>query len=155
RAAAKHAAAIKESIMKGTAMAISLLLLGGGPAFANPAIDVVSLTGDNSAVREEPAAGLVKHQGAVAYVSGGVGDDEERQLRAMASQFNLGVTLSTPDGHFLGGARLRIFDSGGKQVLDADASGPLFYAQLPAGAYRIEAAAAGNEATRKVDVAPG
>jgi hypothetical protein len=144
--------------MKRTALAIAFLL-AGGPAFA--VTDTMDLPREGTMQVERPATDggssptAVKHQGSISYVSGGVGDEEERQLKAMASQFNLGVTLSTPDGHFLGGARLRVIDSAGKEVLDANTSGPLFYAQLPPGAYRVEAAAAGSEATRKVDVSQG
>lgn len=102
-----------------------------------------------------PSSALeVKKDGAVSYVSGGAGDEEQRALEQAARDFNLKVTFASPTGAYGGGGRLQISDASGKTVLDADARGPLFYAQLPPGKYTVTALDAGGQ-KKSVDVGAG
>jgi hypothetical protein len=92
-----------------------------------------------SAAQPAPASPDVHKQGDVSYVSGGVGDDSERAMKAIAKDFNLHITLATPTGEYLAGTKLQIAAGSGKTVLDATSGGPLFYAELPPGKYTIRA----------------
>jgi len=133
------------------ATAIASLLLAISPAWG-VVIEIAPAAGGGSADRD---ASLVRQQGGISFASGGVGDVEERELRAMAKDFNLAVTLATPDGHFLGGARIRILDAAGRPLVEADADGPLFFARLPAGGYAVEATTAGRTERENVSIADG
>jgi len=93
-----------------------------------------------------PASPDVQKRGGISYVSGGVGDDSARAMKEIANQFNLQITLAGPNGEYLAATRLQIQDGSGKTVLAATSDGPLFYAALPAGEYKIQAMAPQGEA---------
>src|SRR5207249_535527 len=85
------------------------------------------------------SAGLeVQQHDGVKYVTGGVGDDERKELAALSHQFNVKLTLALANGDFLGDAKVHIADAAGKTVLDAVTDGPSFYAQLKPGKYTVE-----------------
>lgn len=77
----------------------------------------------------------------VAFVTGGVGDDERAAMEAAKSDYNLRITSARADGAFVGDTEIIIREKTGKQeeMLDVEA-GPLLYAQLPPGSYVLEAA---------------
>jgi hypothetical protein len=79
----------------------------------------------------------VQTQGGVTYTTGGVGTDERAAIEAISGQFNLKISLATKTGHFEGDAGVRIVDTEGHTVLDAKTDGPLFYAHLTPGTYKV------------------
>jgi hypothetical protein len=80
----------------------------------------------------------------IRYVSGGVGEDERTEIEALASQFNLRLMFAKQDsGEYLADVHVSIREEGGDRILDARSEGPLFFAQLPAGDYRVEATPSG------------
>jgi hypothetical protein len=89
---------------------------------------------------EAPKA--VSAQGAP-HLSGGVGKDEREQLDAAAKNYNLKLVFAQSSGAFVADVQVTITDSTGSTVLDATSNGPLFFAKLPAGDYRVEATYAG------------
>ena len=91
----------------------------------------------------------MKQQGEVSYVSGGVGDEEQKQLEEIAKGYNLKITFAGPSGAYGGGSRVAIRNSAGKTVLDAQSRGPLFYAELPPGRYNITSSEFGRAAQTK------
>lgn len=74
---------------------------------------------------------------AIAYITGGIGDEEREAMDAVKTNYNLHLTSAMATGSFVSGTRLKI--TGGKKnvVLDT-AIGPIFYAKLAAGTYTLE-----------------
>jgi hypothetical protein len=79
----------------------------------------------------------VKTQNGVEYVSGGVSHDEERTIKSMGKRFNLRLTLAESTGDYMGGAHVRIDNVKGSPVLETQSDGPLFFAKLEPGTYKI------------------
>jgi len=102
---------------------------------------------------QDPTPSLqVQTIGGVTYVSGGVGMEERQQLKAMAADDNLALSFALVNGHYLGGAEVTIKDHSGKQLLEASADNPLFFARVPAGQYIIQATVMGKTVTREVTI---
>lgn len=95
----------------------------------------------------------IKHDQGVAYVSGGIGAEERADLQAMASKFDLRLVFAITGGAFIADVKVTISDEQGKTLLSAVSEGPWFYAQLPAGKYKVAASFAGHTQTRAVTVA--
>ena len=92
------------------------------------------------------------HRGEVTYLTGGIGADEEDAMKAAASNYNLLISNAERDGEFTAGTDLVIRDAKGREVLSARNTGPLFYAQLPAGRYIVDATYNGVERVRSITV---
>ncbi len=98
-----------------------------------------------------PAGALQRGTSAtgVAYVSGGVGDDETRALAAERHAYSLWLTTAVRrSGAYLSDVLVRIREAdSGLLVLDARMDGPWLFAALPPGRYEVEAV--------RQDLAPG
>lgn len=92
------------------------------------------------------------HQDGVTYISGGIGQSEQRALEAGAKNYNLAITNADKEGAFIDGTKLAVKAKSGKDVLDVAAAGPLFYAKLPPGDYTIDASSGGQTHRRHVSV---
>lgn len=102
------------------------------------------------------AAPAPQQQNGINYLNGGVGQDEQAAMRAFRSDYNLQLTFATKQtGAYRSDVQLSIADAKGTPVLDVANTGPLFYARLPAGTYRISAAAEGKTFKRTVKVGTG
>lgn len=78
----------------------------------------------------------------VRYVSGGIGEGERAELNALSDQFNLRLLFAMHgSGDYLADIRVRILNSRGEVVLNAESNGPWFLAELPAGTYTVEVVA--------------
>lgn len=103
-----------------------------------------------------PAGGSVQIKTSdtgIRYASGGVGESEREELRAMSNQFNLRVMSAMQGGgEFLADVQVNILDSKGATVLSATSKGPFFLAQLPNGNYTIEAVADGKTQKQSIQV---
>lgn len=98
------------------------------------------------------AAGPQQHNG-ISYINGGVGQDEQNAMRALRADYNLLLTFATrQSGAFRSDVQLDIMDAKGATLLSVPNTGPMFYAKLPAGTYRISAAAEGKTFKRTVNV---
>jgi hypothetical protein len=93
----------------------------------------------------------VQEQGDVAYVTGGIGDEERAELGSMQRDFNLQVMNSGRDGAFTNDTQFAIHDRAGNEVL-ATQSGPLLYVQLPPGRYHITAENNGKRQQKDVRI---
>jgi hypothetical protein len=92
-----------------------------------------------------------QQQNGVAYLNGGVGQDEQNAMKAFKADYNLQLTFATKQsGAFRSDVQLDIADAKGASVLSVANTGPLFYVKLPAGTYRISAAAEGKTFKRTV-----
>ena len=119
------------------AYSVAAILLGSGT--------FVSLAGAAS------DAGI-RTEGAVSYVSGGVGPESLDQLSAIASQFNLKLVFAATTGDFLSDVGVIIADANGRRLLETTSKGPWFLSKLPVGTYRIAATFAGKEQSQKITV---
>jgi hypothetical protein len=86
----------------------------------------------------------VHQDGGVSYVSGGVSDAEREQLAQLARGYTLQLEMAqaSPAGApnpYVANVGVVVTDEGGRTVLRARSDGPLFYAQLRPGRYRISA----------------
>lgn len=85
------------------------------------------------------------------YLNGGIGSDEEQYMRGIAKDWPLRMTFAqSPGGDFVAGVRLLVTNSKGAPYLQLSDAGPMTYARLPAGKYRIVASYQGKSETRDV-----
>jgi len=87
----------------------------------------------------------------ITYITGGIGDEERSLLQAIKKDYNLHLTSSSKSGEFMGDVRVVISDRSGNELLNVEA-GPIFYAELPAGSYNIEARSEGQKQQRHITV---
>ncbi|SRR2546428_4667985 len=96
-------------------------------------------------------------QGAVTYVSGGVGQDEAQVFAAAARQYPLTLEFAikhTPRAEYTANVHVTITDVQGQRLLDTRSDGPFLLAKLPAGQYTVMAERHGQTLARTVRVAP-
>ena len=92
-----------------------------------------------------------KEQNGVSYINGGVGHDEQEAMRALKADYNLQLTFATKQtGAYRSDVQLDILDAKGASVLSVPNTGPMFFAKLPPGTYKISAAAEGKTFKRSV-----
>jgi len=97
----------------------------------------------------------VQHQGAIEYVSGGIGIDESESMKAASSSYPLALTFAAQRGgkaDYVADVTVAIRDAQGKAVLQTTAQGPYMLVKLPAGNYRISATFDGKAQEREVTV---
>lgn len=91
--------------------------------------------------------------GDVAHASARIGDDDPLEIEALRRTHNLQLVFAEQgSGAYLADVRVRIFGSGGQEVLAAVASGPFFFVRLPGGRYRVEAEFNGRAISRTTSV---
>lgn len=73
------------------------------------------------------------------YVTGGVGEDELSAIRAMSLKFNLRMLFAGKDGMYLSDVDVVISSASGMKVVEVRTTGPILYARLAPGRYRISA----------------
>ncbi|HMN19987.1 MAG TPA: hypothetical protein PKA16_01195 [Ottowia sp.] len=150
-----------------TAALLGLLGLGGAlalpgtvraagparPAATTQAPAAHARPGDTVVV-EEDALFFEPVQGTV-YLNGGVGKDEEMKMRKDAHNWPLRIQFSErKDDEFVAGVGLKVFDHSGHAVLRLKDAGPMTYAQVPPGKYRVTARFKEHTLTRTVHVGP-
>jgi hypothetical protein len=97
-----------------------------------------------------------KEQNGVSYINGGVGTDEQNAMRALRADYNLQLTFATKQtGAYRSDVQLDIADTKGGSVLSVANAGPMFFAKLPPGTYRISASAEGKTFKRTVRLGGG
>jgi tripartite-type tricarboxylate transporter receptor subunit TctC len=123
-------------------------------ALANAALPLVLAL---AACLSAPAvAAQPKEQNGVTYINGGVGTDEQNAMRALRADYNLQLTFATKQtGAYRSGVQLDIADARGASVLSVANTGPMFFAKLPAGTYKISASAEGKTFKRTVKLGNG
>ena len=93
------------------------------------------------------------HDGGVTYITGGIGAAERHALDDAARNYNLRISNANRAGDFTTDTDLTIQTKNGHEMLHVAATGPLFYARLPAGDYIIRATNSGQQRVRDVTVA--
>jgi hypothetical protein len=105
-----------------------------------------ALAGDMPAPRTE---------GAITYLSGGVGQNEADAIKHVAGYYPLELEFllkASPKDEYLSGVKVRIRDANQKLVLNVTAEGPFLLANLPAGKYTVSAERNGQVEMRAVNV---
>lgn len=101
----------------------------------------------------------VKSAGEVRYLSGGVGDDEELEIRRAAGDFGVLVEFTEVErgsNHGKWSADIDVTVRAGNQVvLSTRTEGPLLLVRLAPGSYSIEANRRGASQTKRLEVRPG
>lgn len=115
---------------------LSAALLAAGVTMAAFAVD-------------DPLSVEVKEKNSVAFVSGGVGVEQQREIEQKGRDFSLRMTFATPDGHYLGGGKVKI-QKDDETMLDVASQGPIFYADLEPGNYQVTAEPLDYDAQRAV-----
>jgi hypothetical protein len=89
--------------------------------------------------------------GGIAYLSGGIGDDDP--VLQKSADYNLHLVFATKgSGEYLADIKVMVEDTKGGKILAADSPGPIFYARLPAGTYRITAGYQGHSLRKLVTI---
>ena len=99
------------------------------------------------------AAPMPHQQNGITYLNGGIGEEEQGAMKAQRADYNLLLTFATQQsGAYRSGVQLDIMDVKGANLLSVPNTGPMFFAKLPPGTYRISAAADGKTFKRTVKV---
>jgi hypothetical protein len=89
----------------------------------------------------------------VPYLSGGVSGDERADMQGKRADYNLRVLFAVRgSGDYLADVGVTISDRRGGPALDVTSAGPLLYAKLAPGQYRIVATVDGKTLTRQVTI---
>lgn len=74
----------------------------------------------------------------VMFTTGGIGEEQQEGLRAIANQYNLKLAFAAKGGGLIGGdVKIKIRNSKGSTVLETTSTAPCLFAKLPAGNYRV------------------
>lgn len=96
-----------------------------------------------------------QEQNGVAYLSGGVGEDEAKAIQ-QATGYNLHMTFAIgPENKYVPDVQVAIQKAQGPTVLTLSEAGPLVYVQLPPGKYTVIATRNGEERRDTADVGSG
>lgn len=99
------------------------------------------------------AAPTAKQQNGITYINGGVGQEEQSAMKAERADYNLRLTFATQQsGAYRSDVQLDIADAKGASLLSVANTGPMFFAKLTPGTYRISAAAEGKTFKRTVKI---
>jgi hypothetical protein len=97
-----------------------------------------------------------KEQNGITYINGGVGTDEQNVMRALKADYNLRLTFATKQtGAYRSDVQLDIADAKGGNLLSVPNTGPMFFAKLQPGIYKISASAEGKTFKRTVRLGTG
>jgi len=89
--------------------------------------------------------------GGIAFVTGGVGDEETNYLNSVKKDYNLHVLSAEKAGAYVDNTTLSIYNKRGEEVFNSKID-PLFYAKLDPGVYTLKAVSGGEEKAKKVSV---
>ncbi|MDG0025396.1 carboxypeptidase regulatory-like domain-containing protein [Trinickia sp. Y13] len=101
----------------------------------------------------QAASAPVAMQG-VTYLTGGIGEDDVKQLRAAAAKYDLRVTFASKTGAYLSDIDVSISTESKREVLSIRTEGPLLFVNVPPGRYLLAANYAGKAQTKHVTVPP-
>jgi hypothetical protein len=86
----------------------------------------------------------------IGYISGGIGDEENDQLNAQASNFNVQLLITGMSGEFASNVMLIVKDAKGATLVTLPDAGPKVYLNAPAGSYTIEASTGSSSKSLKI-----
>lgn len=87
------------------------------------------------------------------HACGGVGEQSQAMLRALAPRYDLALTFATRSGHYLADVEVEVVDRRGGRVLRLTCDGPMLLLQMPRpGHYTVIARSGGHEVRQLVRV---
>jgi hypothetical protein len=105
----------------------------------------------------QPPAGpalQAQQQGDITFVSGGAGTEDRDALRQVETQYNLRLLFAARNGDYLADVAVTLSNARGT-VLDTIAEGPIFYARVPPGRYRLTVSNQGQSQSRDISIGNG
>jgi hypothetical protein len=107
--------------------------------------------------QQEPSTPALQaqQQGNITFVSGGAGDEDRDALHQVENQYNLRLMFAARNGDFLANIGVTMSDARGNTVLDTIAEGPIFYAHVPPGRYRVTVSNQGQAQSRDISIGNG
>jgi hypothetical protein len=111
----------------------------------------------NQAQQQTPSTPALQtqQQGNITFVSGGASGDDRDALKQIESQFNLRLMFAARNGDYLANIAVTLSDARGNAVLDTIAEGPIFYAHVPPGRYRLTVSNQGQSQNRDLTISKG
>jgi hypothetical protein len=130
------------------------------PAYPSPQQAVSPTTMppmQNRAQQQAPSTPALQtqQQGNITFVSGGASGDDRDALKQIESQYNLRLVFAARNGDYLANIAVTLSDARGNAVLDTIAEGPLFYAHVPPGRYRLTVSNQGQSQNRDLTIGSG
>jgi hypothetical protein len=104
---------------------------------------------------EQAPALQAQQQGNITFVSGGAGDEDRSALKQVESQYNMHLLFAAKNGNYLANVAVTLSDARGNAVLDTIAEGPIFYAHVPPGRYRLTVSNQGQSQSRDINIGNG
>jgi hypothetical protein len=96
-----------------------------------------------------------QQQGNVTFVSGGAGDEDRSALKQVENQYNLRLLFAARNGDYLADVAVTLSDTRGNAMLDTIAEGPIFYAHVPPGHYRLTVSNQGQSQSKDINIGNG
>ena len=113
---------------------------------------VLAAAGAQSQTPSQPTATGSANAQAATFRCGGVGDEDQKRMKAEAAQHALMVTFATTGGAFVSEVDVEIRRNG-QVVLQGRCNGPLMLVDLaPAGSYEIAATSQGRTQRKTVAI---
>ena len=130
------------------------VLLGAGAAMAQSSLAPPQAMGAPGSGNAEDSELRVQRQGDVSFISGGIGEEGRDAMHQAESGYNLRLLFARQSsGEYLADVGVTLTDGHGKNVLEATSDGPLFYAHVPPGHYKLNVAFAGKTQSRSISIA--
>lgn len=93
--------------------------------------------------------------GEVIHASAGIGEDDAVEVEMMRRLHNLELVFALQgSGSYVADVKVSIYNAAGARVLAAQSPGPLFFATLRPGQYRVDAEFRGRLLSKLTSVAP-
>jgi hypothetical protein len=92
-------------------------------------------------------------QSGVAYLNGGIGDDESQYIKSSMKDYTLGLLFSRAGGEYVASVAVTIKDAKGATAFEVPSAGPYLLVKLPPGKYSVVANYQGDSKTQPVTVA--
>jgi hypothetical protein len=111
----------------------------------------------NQAQQQAPSTPALQtqQQGNITFVSGGASSDDRDALKQIENQYNLRLMFAARNGDYLANIAVTLSDARGNAVLDTIAEGPIFYAHVPPGRYRLTVSNQGQSQNRDLTISKG
>jgi hypothetical protein len=84
-------------------------------------------------------------EGSIAFLSGGVGQQERETLKEMGKEYTLKLMFLNKKGEYLSDVIVKVGDQNDKTILTTVSNGPWLFINLPSGTYHLDAKFKGNE----------
>lgn len=146
-----------KSALATTALAAASWLLAAAALAQSPGASLAAAADASEAVGDGGLPPL-RHQGDVAYRTGGITEDESRALKQVAGHFPLTMLFAVHvDGRDAYTANVHVVIRNARQqaVLDIISDGPYLLADLPPGRYSVETELSGQLRRQMVNVKKG